>query len=89
MEAESRGSEQLVLEGILSQCAKIRIPWDGRSPRDLTRVRFSPIFKAQAEKSVSDFVSDENQFDLWLPMEKAPWIYQGAPLLKGSTRGGI
>ena len=73
-------SDQLSLElpGLLDAA---RVPWGGRSPRGLTRVQLSPIFKAQAEKSVSDFVSDENQYDLWLPIQRAPWKYQGAPLL--------
>ncbi len=75
--------EQLALEGILSQCEYCTsIPWGGRSPRDLTRARNSPIFKAQAEKSMRDFVSDENQYDLWLPVKKGPLVYRGAPLLK-------
>ena len=59
-----------------------RIPWGGRSPRALTRVALGLTLKAQAVKSVSDFV-DPEQFDLWLPMKKAPWNYQGAPLLLG------
>ena len=59
-----------------------RIPWGGRSPRALTAAYERFTLKAQAEKSVRDFVSDENQFDLWLPIKKAPWIYQGAPLVK-------
>jgi len=59
------------------------LPWEGRSPRALTRGYKRFTLKAQAEKSVSDFVGDPGQFDLWLPEKKAPWIYQGAPLLKG------
>ena len=58
-----------------------REPWEGRSPRGLTRVALSTIFKAQAEKSTGDFVRDENQYDLWLPVKKAPRKYRGAPLL--------
>ncbi len=57
------------------------LPWSGRSPRELTRVANSAIFKAQAGKSTSDFVRDENQYDLWLPVKKAPPVYGGAPLL--------
>jgi len=37
--------------------------------------------KAQADKSVIANDCDENQFDLWLPVKKAPWKYQGAPSL--------
>ncbi len=56
-------------------------PWLGRSPRTLTRGHGFRIFKAQAGKSVSDFVSDENQSDLWLAVKKCPVVYDGAPLL--------
>jgi len=55
-------------------------PWGGVSPRVLTSAyrRFS--LKAQAVKSVSDFV-DPEQYDLWLPIQERPFIYDGAPLL--------
>ncbi len=58
-------------------------PWGGRSPRALTRGRLGLIFKAQAQTSVSDFVSDENQVDLWPGLSNNPRpIYDGAcPLL--------
>jgi len=56
-------------------------PWDGRSPRALTRGHVGVILKAQAEKSVSDFVSDENQLDLWVTVRKAPSLWEGAPSL--------
>ena len=62
------------------ECGILRIPWEGRSPRALTRSHEVFILKAQAKKSVSDFVGGD-QCDLWLPGKKAPWIYQGAPLL--------
>ena len=71
--------EQLDLfEGGVSRT--LGMPWGGQSPRALTSAyrRFS--LKAQAAKSVSDFV-DPEQCDLWLPIQKAPWVYQGAPLL--------
>ncbi len=58
-----------------------RIPWGGRSPRGLTAGYAQFTLKARAEKSASDFVSDEEQYDLWLPIKKAPWEYQGAPSL--------
>ncbi len=58
-----------------------RLPWGGRSPRALTRVALRGILKAQADKSVSNFV-DPEQYDLWLPIKKAPWQYEGAPLLR-------
>ncbi len=73
----ARGSQlALALDDV-----RVRIPWAGRSPRDLTRASSSVIFKARAEKSVSDFV-DADQVDLWPTGKKAPWVYQGAPLLK-------
>jgi len=55
-------------------------PWGGQSPRALTRGFRVGILKAQAAKSMSDFV-DREQCDLWLPKIEAPWVYQGAPLL--------
>ena len=56
-------------------------PWGGRSPRDLTRGGLVRIFKAQAEKSVSDFVSCD-QFSLRLVYQKSGPLYEGAaPLL--------
>ena len=58
-----------------------RQPWGGRSPRGLTRVALSTIFKAQAAKERSVSWRDVNQFDLWLPMKRAPAKYAGAPLL--------
>ncbi len=57
------------------------VPWEGRSPRALTRGALGLIFKPQGVKSVSDFV-DPEQYDLFPEAkEKAPWKYQGAPLL--------
>ena len=58
------------------------LPWSGRSPRALTRGYKRFTLKAQAKKSMRDFVRDENQFDLWLPVKKVPWVLQGAPLLQ-------
>ena len=66
-----------LFEGGLSRS---RDPWGGRSPRALTRVALSLTLKAQAAKSVSGD-GDPEQYDLWLPIQKAPWRYQGAPLL--------
>ena len=59
-----------------------RTPWRGQSPRGLTRVACSSIFKAQAAKDAL-IVSDSLQLEIFPSGEKAPWIYQGAPLLKG------
>ncbi len=75
----SRIGDQLFLEGF-EQLDGVRAPWGGRSPRELTAAYDKFTLKAQAGKSVSDFVNSD-QYDLWLPTEKAPWKYQGAPLL--------
>ena len=79
----SHDGDQLVFEGEewLSLGVGHSLPWDGRSPRALTRGYGRFTLQPRAEKSVSDFVSDEDQFDLWLPMKKAPRRYRGAPLL--------
>ena len=72
-------SEQLELWPELARAAA-RVPWGGRSPRDLTKVGLALIFQAGADKSASDdggFV----QLELFVRNEKAPWLYQGAPLL--------
>ena len=57
------------------------LPWRGKSPRELTRVGLGLILKPGGVKSVSDFV-DPEQLELGLPTPRAPWRYQGAPLLK-------
>jgi len=56
-----------------------KLPWGGRSPRALTRGHLGVILKAQAEKSVSDFV-DPDQLEIWVPVKRAP-RYAGAPTL--------
>ena len=73
-------SEQLSFEGF-EEPAGSRVPWGGRSPRVLTAGYARFTLKAQAAKSTSDSV-DPEQYDFWLPIKKAPWIYQGAPLLR-------
>ena len=84
--------DQLILEGFEDfLVGDHREPWEGRSPRALTKGHGMVILKAQAKKSMSDFVRDENQFDLWLPMKKCASVYVGAPLLipllEGTSRG--
>ena len=57
-------------------------PWGGQSPRVLTAAYKRSILKAQADKSVSDFVNAD-QYDLFEAVcKKAPAIYAGAPLLQ-------
>ena len=76
-------SDQLILPGIEEAVVgSLRVPWGGRSPRALTKAHERFILKTQGAKSVSDFAFDENQYDLWLTIKKAPWRYQGAPLLQ-------
>ena len=75
---EGHGDQlQLVFEGE----EIVRVPWDGRSPRALTRVGLSLIFKAQAAKSTSDFSIDPDQYDLFGDAKTGPPRYEGAPSL--------
>ncbi len=58
-----------------------RIPWGGTYSRVLTRGSRLVFLRREPQKDDRYFV-DPNQVDMWLPAEKAPWVYQGAPLLK-------
>ena len=78
MSGPSRGGVQLWLG--FEYAVRAGIPWGGVSPRELTASYERFILKAQAAKSVSDFV-DPEQYDLWLPFRKIPFVYRGAPLL--------
>ncbi len=78
----SRVSDQLVLELMdeVKGGSSKREPWNGRSPRDLTRVALGIILKPRAVKSMSDFVDpDQLMLDLW--PNKAPSLWDGAPSL--------
>jgi len=57
-----------------------RIPWSGRSPRELTRVAQSFIFKPGGAKSVRELL-DPLQLEFWPSEDKGPHRYDGAPLL--------
>jgi len=60
---------------------RVNVPWEGRSPRVLTRAAMSPIFKAQAAKARAVF-TDPAQCEMWRHDQKGPLVvYQGAPLL--------
>ena len=76
-----RTPEQRQLELVLSD-VRVRISWDGRSPRELTQVHISGIFKASAAKSVSEFV-DPAQICFEFEHQKRPFRESpgGAPLL--------
>jgi len=58
----------------------VRIPWDGRSPRDLTVARKLFIFKAQAGKKRERFAFGD-QLELWPELAEGGPAYGGAPLL--------
>jgi len=61
-----------------------RMPWRGHSPREMTLTRSPEVLFLRQEPQKDDrFFVDPNQVDMWLPAEKAPWVYQGAPLLLG------
>ncbi len=58
-----------------------RIPWDGQSPRGLTRVSKLLFFKRERQKQ-ERFFADPNQVDLFGAGEQCrPVLYRGAPLL--------
>jgi len=57
------------------------LPWRGQSPRALTSAAKALFLRREPQKS-ERFFADPEQIDLFpAAMEKAPWIYQGAPLL--------
>ncbi len=71
----------------LWEAERAALPWGGQSPRRLTAVRqgltkvsISLFLSREAQKDDRFFV-DPRQVDMWLPAKKAPWEYQGAPLL--------
>jgi len=75
-------SDQLTLPGLEDfLVGDPRLPWGGISPRALTKGHGLTILKTQGEKSVSDFVSGENQLELWPTSIKGSGIYFGAQLL--------
>ena len=57
-----------------------RLPWGGLAPRDLTRGRTALFLRPEPQKDACDFL-DPDQLEFRPTGEKAPWIYQGAPLL--------
>jgi len=58
---------------------RLQLPWDGRSPRELTRVGLSSIFKAGAVKK-RERIRDPRQEEMW-PTGRGLPQYEGAPLL--------
>ena len=57
---------------------RVRVPWEGRSPRELTRVALSLTLKARGGREHERTGCDSQQCDLF---EKGPFVYEGAPLL--------
>ncbi len=72
----NRGQLELALDDV-----RLRIPWEGKSPRELTRVALDMgvILKAWPSKSVSGMVVD-GQLEFWPSKEEAP-PYGGSPTL--------
>ena len=58
-----------------------RLPWGGQSPRALTRINSGLFLRREPQKDDRFFV-DSDQIEIWPSTINAPWIYQGAPLLK-------
>ena len=83
----TRVGDQLSFEGFEELDAS-RIPWGGLSPRALTKGHGYRIFKAQAEKSVSEGGQIEMFDPEPAPPEGRPEIYRGAPLLCGLPEEG-
>ena len=57
------------------------LPWYGRSPRSLTRASLALFLRREPQKDERFFV-DPDQLSFGWPVKKAPWKYQGAPLLQ-------
>ena len=73
----SPNSEQLELD---LDDVRVRVPWEGRSPRGLTRGANLFIFETQGDqKHARSRVSA--QLDLFQVTNEGPPVYRGAPLL--------
>ena len=67
---------------------RVNVPWNGRSPRELTKVRMSLFLRQAPQKSVSEFVSAD-QIEFWPERQKRPRRSSGgAPLLLDFIPGG-
>ena len=58
---------------------RLKIPWSGRSPRDLTKGASALFLRRGPSKSASGPVATE-QCDLWPSWSEGP-LYEGAPSL--------
>ncbi len=74
-----REGEQFVLD-LTGTPLDLRVPWEGRSPRALTRVALGLILKTRGEKSVSEVI-DPEQYDLFDAERAPPGLWEGAPTL--------
>jgi len=70
------GPLHVQLEFVLDD-VRLNLPWNGRSPRGLTKAAQALFLSQAAQKSVSEFV-DPEQGDLW---KKAAPEYSGAATL--------
>ena len=59
---------------------RVRIPWGGISPRDLTRSRLA-LFSRQEPQKDDRFFVDPDQYDLFLAAITGRHRYGGAPSL--------
>ncbi len=65
-----------------------RLPWEGRSPRALTRGSKVVILQAQAGRGHERFIADREQCEMVLG-DRAPLLRRGAPLLLPFLDGGL
>ncbi len=56
------------------------IPWGGRSPRELTKIR-KLLFLRHTPREYERFFADPDQYDMFAVDQKGPPVYGGAPLL--------
>jgi len=70
-------SSQLELE---LEDVRVRIPWEGVSPRALTKGA-SLLYLNREGPEDDRKRRSMGQYDFWLPNVKAPRFYRGAPLL--------
>ena len=68
--------EQLTLFGCLFEGE----PWQGSSPRALTRAA-KALFLRPEPQNDDGYGIDPRQVDMWLPAKKAPRLSRGAPSL--------
>ncbi len=60
--------------------ARVRVPWNGRSPRSLTKIQKALFLRREPQKDDRFFV-DADQYDLFRAAIPGRPQYGGAPLL--------